>query len=55
VRILGTMLLFFIAFPLVFVRRNSLFQITIMYITMIVVIFLVFIYAPTEKVQGIVQ
>ena len=54
-RILGTMLLFFIAFPLVFVRRNSLFQITIMYITMIVAIFLVFIYAPTEKVQGIVQ
>src|SRR5438874_5150447 len=49
------MLLFFIALPLVLIRRNSLFQIIITYTTMLLAIFLVFIYAPTEKMQGIVQ
>ena len=54
-RIFGTILLFVVIFPLVFIRSNSLLQATIMYITMIVATFLVFIYAPTEKMQGIVQ
>ncbi len=54
-RVLGTILIFFMAFPLLFIRRNSIFQKIIIYITMTVAIFFVFIYAPTEKMQGIVQ
>lgn len=54
-RILGTIFLFFVVFPLIFIRRNSVFQAVILYIMMSAAIFLVFIYVPTEKVQGIVQ
>lgn len=54
-RILSMMLISFMAFPLVFIRKNGIFQSTIMYITMIFAILLVFIYAPNEKMQGLVQ
>ena len=54
-RILSMILVSIIAFPLVFVRRNNIFQAIIMYITMVFAILLVFIYAPNEKMQGIVQ
>jgi heme exporter protein C len=35
--------------------KNSVFHVTIMYISMTASIYLVFIYAPNEKMQGIVQ
>ncbi len=35
--------------------RDSIFHVTIMYISMTVAIYLVFIYAPNEEMQGIVQ
>src|ERR687886_60157 len=44
-----------IFFPLVFVRKNSIFQAILMYIFMLFAILLVFIYAPNEQMQGVVQ
>ena len=43
------------AFSLIFPCRNRIFHAIVMYIVMTVAIFLVFIYAPIEKMQGIVQ
>ena len=54
-RTLSMILISITAFPLVFVRRNNLFQAIIVYIAMVFAILLVFIYAPNEKMQGIVQ
>jgi len=54
-RTLSMILISIMAFPLVFVRRNNIFQDIIVYIVMIFAILLVFIYAPNEKIQGIVQ
>src|SRR5215468_6806665 len=49
------LLISIISFPLVFIRRNSMIHISIMYIVMVFAILLVFIYAPNEQMQGIVQ
>src|SRR5215813_274080 len=49
------LLISIISFPLVFMRRNSILQTSIMYVVMIFAILLVFIYAPNEQMQGIVQ
>ena len=54
-RTLSMLLISIISFPLVFMRRNSIFQTSIMYIVMVFAILLVFIYAPNEQMQGIVQ
>lgn len=54
-RILGITLFFLMVFPLIFIRENNLFQKIATYTAMLLAIFLVFIYAPTEKIQGIVQ
>jgi len=50
-----TIMLFVMAFPFIYLCMNRVFHATVMCITMNVAIMLVFIYAPTEKVQGIVQ
>src|SRR4051794_15266885 len=50
-----TIMLFVMAFPFIYLCTNRVFHATVMYITMNVAIMLVFIYAPTEKTQGIVQ
>jgi len=42
-------------FPLMFSCRKRMFHAIVVYISMITAIFLVFICAPTEKMQGIVQ
>src|SRR5215467_15312589 len=49
------LLISIISLPLVFIRKNSIIQTTMMYIVMIFAILLVFIYAPNEQMQGIVQ
>src|SRR5215475_1617141 len=49
------LLISIISFPLVFMRKNSMLQTSIMYIVMVFAILLVFIYAPNEQMQGIVQ
>ena len=43
------------SFPLIYLCMNRIFHATIMCITMNAAIMLIFIYAPTEKMQGIVQ
>ena len=48
-------MLFVMAFPLIYLCMNRIFHATIMCITMNAAIMLIFIYAPTEKMQGIVQ
>jgi heme exporter protein C len=55
VRTLSMLLISMISFPLVFIRNNSIFQAIMMYIVMVFAILLVFIYAPNEQMQGIVQ
>ncbi len=50
-----TIMLFVMAFPFIYLCMNRVFHVTVMCITMNVAIMLVFIYAPTEKMQGIVQ
>ena len=54
-RTLSMLLISIISFPLVFIRKNSIIQTTMMYIVMVFAILLVFIYAPNEQMQGIVQ
>src|SRR5262245_32694448 len=49
------LLISMISFPLVFILINSIVKTMIMYIVMIFAILLVFIYAPNEQMQGIVQ
>jgi len=46
---------FFLSFPLIYLCMNHIFHALIMYITMNIAIILIFIYAPIEKMQGIVQ
>jgi heme exporter protein C len=55
VRTLSMLLISMISFPLVFIRKNTIFQTMITYIVMLFAILLVFIYAPNEQMQGIVQ
>jgi heme exporter protein C len=55
VRTLSMLLISMISFHLVFIRNNSIFQATMMYIVMTFAILLIFIYAPNEQIQGIVQ
>jgi heme exporter protein C len=47
--------LFVTVSPFIYLCINRIFHVTVMCITMNVAIMLVFIYAPTEKMQGIVQ
>src|SRR5919198_1116639 len=54
-RTLSMLLISMMSFPLVFVRKNSIFNTIITYIFMVFAILLVFIYAPNEQMQGIVQ
>ena len=54
-RTLSMMLISMISFPLVFIRKNSILNAIITYAIMIFAILLVFIYAPNEQMQGIVQ
>jgi heme exporter protein C len=54
-RTLSMLLTSMIFFPLVFVRKNSVFQAILMYIFMVFALVLVFIYAPNEQMQGVVQ
>ena len=42
-------------FALFFLSRNHLIHAMVVYISMLIAIFLVFIYAPIEKMQGLVQ
>src|SRR5215468_2255896 len=48
-------ILFVMAFPFIYFCMNRIFHAVVLCITMNVAIMLVFIYAPTEKMQGIVQ
>jgi heme exporter protein C len=54
-RTLSMLLLSMISFPLVFIRKNTILQVIITYIVMLLAILLVFIYAPNEQMQGLVQ
>jgi len=47
--------LFVTVSPFIYLCINRIFHVMVMCITMNVAIMLVFIYAPTEKMQGIVQ
>src|SRR5262245_56370290 len=49
------LLISMISFPLVFMHKNSIFHTITMYIVMVFAILLVFIYAPNEQMQGLVQ
>src|SRR5215813_4662999 len=48
-------ILFVMAFPFIYLCMNRIFHAVVLCITMNVAILLVFLYAPTEKMQGIVQ
>src|SRR5262250_3423880 len=48
-------ILFVMAFPFVYLCMNRIFHAVVLCITMNIAIMLVFVYAPTEKMQGIVQ
>src|SRR2546421_4408957 len=50
-----SIIFFVMVFPLIYLCINRVFHAIVMYITMNAAIMLVFIYAPTEKMQGIVQ
>src|SRR5262249_40356264 len=50
-----SIIFFVMIFRLIYLCINRIFHAIVMYITMNVAIMLVFIYAPTEKMQGIVQ
>src|SRR5215510_13502591 len=50
-----SIIFFVMVFPFIYLCINRVFHAIVMYITMNVAIMLVFIYAPTEKMQGIVQ
>ena len=54
-RTLSMLLISMIPFPLVFVKKNSIFNAIITYVIMIIAILFVFIYAPNEQMQGVVQ